>query len=78
MPGPRNLQALLSHGLMANPGSPLYLPVIHSSTCLHRIRWVSMVYTMGEDEQPTSSEAVSMSPGSIAAVTTLVVDIACE
>ncbi len=35
-----------------------------------------MVYTMGEDEQPTVSEAVSMSLGSITAVTTPVVDIA--
>jgi len=32
---------------------------------------------MGEDKQPTVSEAVSMSLGSITAVTTPVVDIAC-
>jgi len=36
-----------------------------------------MVYTMGEDKQRTVSEAVSMSLGSITAVTTLVVDMAC-
>jgi hypothetical protein len=36
-----------------------------------------MVYTMGEDEQPTVSEAVSARLGSITAVTTPVVDIAC-
>lgn len=34
-----------------------------------------MVYSMGEDKQPTVSEAVSMSLSSITAVTTLVVDI---
>jgi hypothetical protein len=34
----------------------------------------SMVFTTGEDEQPTISEAVSMNLGSVTAVTTPVVD----
>ena len=67
---------LLSHGLC-----PIWIPaavvlVIHSSTCIVSVGF-PMVYTMGEDKQPTVSEAVSMSLSSITDVTIPVVETTC-
>jgi hypothetical protein len=77
MTGLTKTVALLSQGLMAHAVVVgVNLLVIHSSTCIVSVGF-SMVYTMGEDRQPTVSEAVSMSLGSSTAVTTPVVDIAC-
>jgi hypothetical protein len=52
------------------------LLVIHSSTYIVSVGF-AMVCPMGEEKQPTVSEAVSMSLGSITAATTPVMDIAC-